>query len=80
MSVAWLLPMLAGVPIGLVIGLIGGGGSILAVPLLLYAIAAQVTDRRALVGMALRQLDGRTRDIGVLHYLDGFTQDEGTMD
>jgi RNA polymerase sigma factor (sigma-70 family) len=33
-------------------------------------------DRRALVGAALRQLDGKTRTIGVLHYLDGYTQDE----
>ncbi len=33
-------------------------------------------DRRALVGAALRQLDGTTRTIGVLHYLDGYTQEE----
>lgn len=33
-------------------------------------------DRRALVGAALRTLDGTTRTIGVLHYLDGFTQEE----
>lgn len=33
-------------------------------------------DRRALVGAALRQLDGKTRAIGVLHYLDGYTQEE----
>jgi RNA polymerase sigma-70 factor (ECF subfamily) len=33
-------------------------------------------DRRALLGAALRTLDGKTRTIGVLHYLDGYTQDE----
>lgn len=33
-----LLPLLAGVPIGLAIGLVGGGGSILAVPLLVYFV------------------------------------------
>jgi RNA polymerase sigma factor (sigma-70 family) len=33
-------------------------------------------DRRALLGVALRQLDGKTRTIGVLHYLDGYTQEE----
>jgi RNA polymerase sigma-70 factor (ECF subfamily) len=33
-------------------------------------------DRRALVGAALRQLDGKTREIGVLHHLDGYTQEE----
>jgi RNA polymerase sigma-70 factor, ECF subfamily len=33
-------------------------------------------DRRALLGVALRQLDGQTRTIGVLHFLDGYTQEE----
>ncbi len=33
-------------------------------------------DRRALLGLALRQLDGKTRTIGVLHFLDGYTQEE----
>jgi uncharacterized membrane protein YfcA len=33
-----LLPLLAGIPMGLVIGLIGGGGSMLAVPLLVYVV------------------------------------------
>ncbi len=33
-------------------------------------------DRRALVGAALRDLDGDTRTIGVLHHLDGYTQEE----
>ncbi|WP_158502181.1 RNA polymerase sigma factor [Vitiosangium sp. GDMCC 1.1324] len=33
-------------------------------------------DRRALLGVALRQLDGKTRTIGVLHFLDGYTQEE----
>lgn len=37
---------------------------------------AEDADRRALVGAALRQLDGTTRTIGVLHYLDGYTQEE----
>lgn len=34
------LPLLAGVPMGLAIGLVGGGGSILAVPLLVYVVGA----------------------------------------
>lgn len=33
-------------------------------------------DRQALLGAVLRQLDARTREIGVLHFLDGFTQEE----
>lgn len=33
-------------------------------------------DRRALLGLALRQLDGKTRTIGVLHFLGGYTQEE----
>ncbi|MFO0584763.1 MAG: sigma-70 family RNA polymerase sigma factor [Anaeromyxobacter sp.] len=33
-------------------------------------------DRRALVGAALRDLDPVTREIGVLHHLDGYTQEE----
>ncbi|WNG37190.1 sigma-70 family RNA polymerase sigma factor [Archangium minus] len=33
-------------------------------------------DRRAMLGLALRQLDGKTRTIGVLHFLDGYTQEE----
>lgn len=33
-------------------------------------------DQRALVAMALRQLDDKTRTIGVLHFLDGYTQEE----
>lgn len=33
-----LLPLLAGLPIGLAIGLVGGGGSILALPLLVYVV------------------------------------------
>ncbi|MDY7231871.1 RNA polymerase sigma factor [Hyalangium rubrum] len=33
-------------------------------------------DRRALLGLALRQLDDKTRDIGVLHFLGGYTQEE----
>lgn len=37
---------------------------------------ADDADRRAVVGLALRQLDGKTRAIGVLHHLDGYTQEE----
>ena len=33
-------------------------------------------DRRALLGAVLRQLDEKTREIGILHHLDGFTQEE----
>ena len=33
-------------------------------------------DRRAVLGAVLRTLDGNTRTMGVLHYLDGFTQEE----
>jgi len=33
-------------------------------------------DRRAMLGLALRQLDDKTRTIGVLHFLDGYTQEE----
>lgn len=33
-------------------------------------------DQRAVVSMVLRQVDGAVRDIGVLHHLDGYTQDE----
>jgi DNA-directed RNA polymerase specialized sigma24 family protein len=31
---------------------------------------------RATLGAALRQLDARVCEIGVLHYLDGYTQEE----
>lgn len=33
-------------------------------------------DRRALLGAVLRKLDETTREIGVLHYLDSYTQEE----
>ena len=33
-------------------------------------------DRRALVGAVLRRVDDTVREIGVLHHLDGYTQDE----
>jgi RNA polymerase sigma-70 factor, ECF subfamily len=36
-------------------------------------------DRRAVIGAVLRTLDTRTRTIGVLHYLDGYTQEEVAM-
>ncbi len=33
-------------------------------------------DRRALLGAILRRFDPKTREIGILHHLDGFTQEE----
>ncbi len=33
-------------------------------------------DRRALLGAVLRTFDDKTRTIGVLHFLDGYTQEE----
>jgi RNA polymerase sigma factor (sigma-70 family) len=33
-------------------------------------------DQRATLGAALRKLDATTCEIGVLHYLDGYTQEE----
>jgi hypothetical protein len=33
-------------------------------------------DRRAVLGSVLATFDGSTRTIGVLHYLDGFTQEK----
>ncbi len=33
-------------------------------------------DHRAIVGAALRRLDAKTREIGLLHHLGGFTQEE----
>jgi hypothetical protein len=47
---SFLLPLLAGVPIGLAIGLIGGGGSLLALPLLVYVVG--VTSPHAAIGTA----------------------------
>ncbi len=38
--------------------------------------SATDADRRALLGAVLRQLDEKTRQIGILHFLDGFTQEE----
>jgi RNA polymerase sigma-70 factor (ECF subfamily) len=38
--------------------------------------SSEDADRRALLGLALRQLDDKTRTIGVLHFLDGYTQEE----
>jgi hypothetical protein len=49
-ATALLLPLLAGVPIGLAIGLVGGGGSILAVPLLVYVVG--VASPHAAIGTA----------------------------
>jgi len=45
-----LLPLLVGVPIGLAIGLVGGGGSLLAVPLLVYVVG--VASPHAAIGTA----------------------------
>lgn len=33
-------------------------------------------DHRAVIGAVLRTLDDKTRTIGVLHYVDGYTQEE----
>ena len=33
-------------------------------------------DRRAVLGQVLRRLDEKTRHIGILHFLDGLTQEE----
>jgi len=44
------LALLAGVPVGLAIGLIGGGGSIVALPLLIYVVG--VTSPQAAIGTA----------------------------
>lgn len=58
---AALLPLLAGVPIGLAIGLIGGGGSILAVPLLVYVVGVaspHVAVATAAIAVALNALAG----------------------
>jgi uncharacterized membrane protein YfcA len=49
-TASWLLPILTGVPIGLVVGLVGGGGSILAVPLLVYVVG--VASPHAAIGTA----------------------------
>jgi RNA polymerase sigma-70 factor (ECF subfamily) len=38
--------------------------------------AEQDPDRQAVVGAVLRQLDPRTREVGVRHFLDGMTQEE----
>ena len=38
--------------------------------------SAHDADRRALMAAVLRKMDRRTRDIGVLHFLGGLTQEE----
>jgi uncharacterized membrane protein YfcA len=56
-----LLPVLAGVPMGLAIGLIGGGGSILAVPLLVYVVGVSsphVAVATAAIAVALNAATG----------------------
>lgn len=45
-----LLALLAGVPVGLAIGMVGGGGSIVALPLLVYVVG--VTSPQAAIGTA----------------------------
>ncbi len=37
---------------------------------------ASDADRRALLGAALRRMDHKTCEIGILHHLDGLTQEE----
>lgn len=41
-----------------------------------HAGSASTADERAFVGAVLRSLDSTTRAIGVLHHLDGYTQEE----
>jgi uncharacterized membrane protein YfcA len=56
-----LLPLLAGVPMGLAIGLVGGGGSILAVPLLVYVVGVSsphVAVATASIAVALNAATG----------------------
>lgn len=38
--------------------------------------SAEDPDHRAVIGAVLRTLDEKTRAIGVLHYVDGYTQEE----
>lgn len=47
-ELAWLLAILAGSLVGFSLGLVGGGGSILAVPLLVYVVG--VTDPHVAIG------------------------------
>ena len=44
------------------------GGQVVGTP--------QDSERRAVIGWALRSLDSRTREIGLRHHLDGLTQEE----
>jgi uncharacterized membrane protein YfcA len=56
-----LLPLLAGIPMGLAIGLIGGGGSLLAVPLLVYVVGVaspHVAIATAAIAVALNAATG----------------------
>ena len=61
----------AGAAIGLILGLVGGGGSILAVPLLIYVVGVQST--HAAIGTAavavsinaLTSLAGHARVVGL---------------
>ena len=56
-----LLPLLAGIPMGLAIGLVGGGGSLLAVPLLVYVVgiaSPHVAIATAAIAVALNAAAG----------------------
>lgn len=61
MTLDTLLPLLAGIPMGFAIGLIGGGGSILAVPLLVYIVGVDsphVAVATAAIAVALNAAAG----------------------
>ena len=64
---AFLLPALgAGAAIGLILGLIGAGGSIIAVPLLVYGVG--VPDAHAAIGTAAVAVSLSMRRLTALPY------------
>ena len=68
MSVLFILGLLLSAVIGLSLGLIGGGGSIVTVPVLVYVLGVEV---HAAVGMSLAVV-GATSLVGsFLHYRRG---------
>ena len=74
MSAGWLALVLCGLPIGLSLGLIGGGGSILAVPALVY-VAGQ--DAHAATATSLVVV-GLTAGVGALPHWRAGRVDLGT--